>query len=67
MEIQQQAWELGTDRGRICVVGKLIADHMVSKETICSTLLPGWKPSGTPSFKVLGDNLFLVNFVDVRD
>jgi hypothetical protein len=66
MEIKQQAWEVGTDQGRLCVVGKLIADHLVSKETICTTLLRGWKLSGTPSFKVLGDNLFLVNFVDDR-
>ena len=49
------------------MVGKLIADHLVSKETIRTTLLRGWKPSGSPSFKVLGDNLFLVDFVDEKD
>ncbi|XP_059428666.1 uncharacterized protein LOC132162443 [Corylus avellana] len=27
----------------------------------------GWKPTETPSFKVLGDNLFLVEFVNDRD
>jgi hypothetical protein len=34
MEIKKQALEVGSNRGRICVVGKLIADHLVSKETI---------------------------------
>lgn len=67
LEINNHAWEVGSIRGKTCVVGKLIADHLVSKETIRTTLLRGWKPSGTPSFKVLGDNLFLVDFVDEKD
>lgn len=67
IEIQTQAWEVGAHRGKTCVVGKLIADHLVSKELICATLWKGWKPTGTPSFKVLGDNLFLVEFVNMRD
>ncbi|XP_059436773.1 uncharacterized protein LOC132169837 [Corylus avellana] len=67
LEIQNHVWEVGAQRGRTCVVGKLIADHLVSKELICSTLMRGWKPVGTPSFKVLGDNLFLVEFVNDRN
>lgn len=67
LEIQDQTWEIGVHQGKNCVVGKLIADHLVSKEIIRNTLLRGWKPSGTPSFKVLGDNLFLVDFVTGRD
>lgn len=48
-------------------MGKLIANHLVSKEVIQATLLRGWKPSWTPSFNVLGGNLFLVDFVNERD
>jgi hypothetical protein len=67
MEIQNHAWEVGARRGKTCLVGKLIADHLVSKEVIRTTLLRGWKPSETPTFKVLGDNLFLVDFVEESD
>jgi hypothetical protein len=67
MEIQQQAWEVGTLRGKSCVVGKLIADRMMSKEIIRTQLIRGWKPEGTPSFKVLGDNLFLVELETEKD
>jgi hypothetical protein len=67
MEIQQQAWEVGTLRGKSCVVGKLIADRMMSKEIIRTQLIRGWKPEGTPSFKILGDNLFLVELETEKD
>ena len=67
MVVQNQAWEVGANRGKTCVVGKLIANHMVSKETIRTTLIRGWKPSGTPNFKVLGDNMFLVDFSNKED
>lgn len=67
MEIQNQAWEHGAHMGKTCLLGKLIVDHLVSKEIIRTTLMHKWKPSGTPSFKVLGDNLFLVDFVNERD
>jgi hypothetical protein len=49
------------------VVGNLIADHFVSKEVIRTTLICGWKPSRTPSLKVLGDNLILVDFENECD
>jgi hypothetical protein len=67
MEIQQQAWEVGTLRGKLCVMGKLIADRMMSKEIIRTQLIRGWKPEGIPSFKVLGDNLFLVELETEKD
>jgi hypothetical protein len=67
MEVRNQVWEIGANRGRTCAVGKLIANHMVSKEIILTTLIHGWKPLGTPTFKVMGDNLFLVDFVDEKD
>jgi hypothetical protein len=67
MEIQQQAWEVGTLLGKTCVVGKLIADRMMSKEIIRTQLIRGWKPEGTPSCKILGDNLFLVELETEND
>lgn len=40
---------------------------MVGKETIRTTLVRGWWPRGTTSFRVLGENLFLVEFEDEWD
>jgi hypothetical protein len=60
-------WEDVSSRGKNCVVGKLIADHQVSKETIKKSLLRWWKISDTISFKVLGENLFLVEFITEED
>jgi hypothetical protein len=48
-------------------VGKLVADHLVSEKAILTSLLRGWKPSKTPIFTVLRDNLFLVEFADEND
>ena len=50
-------------QGQFCVVGKLIGDRFVSKETIKTTFSQWWKlPMETFSFKVLGENVFLVEF-----
>lgn len=57
VEIQDRTVEGPVQRGKLCLVGKLLAERMVSKEIIKSTLLRGWKPSGTLSFKVLGISL----------
>jgi hypothetical protein len=54
-------------RGQLCLVGKLLADRVVSKEIIKSTLLRGWKLTGTSSFKVLGENLFVIEFQHIWD
>jgi hypothetical protein len=54
-------------RGQTYVIGKLFADHIVSKETIKNTLLRWWKLSETISFKILGENLFLVEFTNEDD
>lgn len=59
--------EVGNTLGKTCVVGKLIADHMVSKETIRNDMMRWWKPSGNVSFKILGENLFLIEFTELRD
>jgi predicted molibdopterin-dependent oxidoreductase YjgC len=49
-------------RGLSCVVGKLLADRVVSKETIKTPLIRAWQPSGRGSFKNLGVNLFRIEF-----
>lgn len=66
-KFKNQVWKEGTNQGKTCLVEKLIADHLVSNEIIRAILVRGWKPSGTPSFKVLGDNMFLVDFVNEID
>jgi hypothetical protein len=53
--------------GKTCVVAKLVADRMVSKEAIRITIKRWWKLHGNLSFKVLGENLFLIEFTDMRD
>jgi hypothetical protein len=53
--------ELGS-RGKSCMVGKLISDRVIGKDAIKSTLIRGWRPAGTIGFKVLGDNIFLLEF-----
>lgn len=62
MEINYNSLVEVVNRGQSCLVGKLLSDRMVSKEIIRSKLIRGWRPSGTSSFKILGDNLFLVEF-----
>jgi hypothetical protein len=64
VDIDVEAVEVKTtvSRGRFCVVGKLIADHIVSKETINTKLRRGWKLPDTLTFTVLGENLFIIEF-----
>jgi hypothetical protein len=49
-------------RGNACLIGKLISDCVIGKDTLGSTLVRGWKPKGSISFRVLGKNLFLVDY-----
>lgn len=49
-------------RGQSWLVGKLIADKIIGKDYIRATLIRGWKPTGSLHFKVLGENLFLLDF-----
>lgn len=44
--IQEQAFEGVVERGTLCLVGKLISDSVIGKDTIRSTLVRGWKPTG---------------------
>jgi hypothetical protein len=52
-------------RGQVCIVGKLISKQMVIMEALKASLIRLWKPSGNLSFKVLGENLFLIDFVEL--
>jgi hypothetical protein len=56
-----------TLRGHSCVVGKMVGDRYVSKETIKNMLKCWWRPLGTMSFRLVGDNLFIVEFETGRD
>lgn len=51
-----------TTWGRNCVTGKLVSDQYMSKETVKNTLQRWWKSKGTMNFKVLGENLFIIEF-----
>ncbi|XP_059455041.1 uncharacterized protein LOC132185261 [Corylus avellana] len=62
LEIKSISLVDSVKRGQSCLVGKLVSDRMVSKEIIRSKLIRGWRPTGSLSFKVLGDNLFLLDF-----
>jgi hypothetical protein len=62
LEITAPVIEGLAQRGKLCLLGKLIADRLISKETIRSKLIRGWRPLGTISFTVLGENLFLLEF-----
>jgi hypothetical protein len=54
-------------KGKSCLVGRLISDRIVGKDSIRSTLIRGWKPRGMLSFKVVSKNLFLIEFEDIWD
>jgi len=55
------------NRGRSCLVGKLVADRIIPKEFYKAPLLRAWKPAGSASFKVIGENMFIVEFENEWD
>jgi hypothetical protein len=57
----------GVTFGQACVLGKLLSDRMVSKEKIRQSLEQWWLPEESISFKVLGENLFLIEFTNPKD
>lgn len=67
LEINTRAVEGVVTRGQNCLVGKLVSNQIVSKNIIISMLISGWRPSGNLSFKVLGDNIFLLDFKYIWD
>lgn len=69
VELSFQKVELhdGVTYGQSCVLGKLLVDRVVSREMIWSSLVQWWKTSETFSFKILGENLFLIEFSNPDD
>lgn len=67
VEVQVESLEEVVTQGKSCLVGKLLANRMVSKEIIKSTLVRCWKITGPCSFKVIGANLFIIEFQNVWD
>jgi hypothetical protein len=60
--IQPQSVEGVVSRGKFCLVGKLLTDRFVGKDVIRRTLIRGWRPTGNLSFKVVGENVFIMEF-----
>jgi hypothetical protein len=60
--VHEENLEDYTSKGQDCLVGKLIAERIVGKDTIRKSIVRWWKPTGSLSFKVLGENLFLIEF-----
>lgn len=54
-------------RGQSCLVGKLLADRVVPKDFIQTHMMRAWKTHRPAVFKVLGENLFLMEFENDRD
>jgi hypothetical protein len=48
--------------GAVCLVGKLLADRTMGKEVIKMPLIHAWQPSGWVTFKMLGNNMYLIEF-----
>lgn len=67
IEVQAIEVKKTVKSGQSCIVGKLVSDRIVSKETIKDTLLWWWRLGGAFTFKVRGDNLFLIEFKQARD
>jgi hypothetical protein len=55
------------NRGRSCLVGKLVADRIIPKEFYKTPLMRAWKPAGSASFNVIGENMFIVEFENEWD
>jgi hypothetical protein len=64
---EEEVFEEATVQGRSCLVGKLLVERVVGKDSICSSLIRWWKPTEHISFKVLGENLFLIEFTNHCD
>ena len=64
---QDESLEEIAVKGKYYLVGKLLVERIVGKESIRFAMVRGWKPVGSLSFKVLGDNLFLIEFSSEED
>jgi len=54
-------------RGKVCLIGKLMAERIVPKEYFRVPLLKIWRPVGTVSFQVVGGNIFVTEFEEEGD
>ena len=55
------------ERGRFCVVLKILSNRSVNVEALRKNLNMLWKPSKGVKFNELEEDLFLVEFGDERD
>jgi hypothetical protein len=67
VEVQATDFQEVTTWGRDCIIGKLVTDRYVSMEAVKNGLQRGWKSKGTQKFKVLGENLFIIEFEFEQD
>jgi len=54
-------------RGSLCLIGKVLVDRFVPKESIKSPLKRAWNPVGEVSFKIIGGNMFVADFELAED
>ena len=62
--MQEDVVEEGVYKGQNCLVGKLVVDRVIAKNTVRAILMRKWMLRGSLSFKVIGKNLFLLEFED---
>jgi hypothetical protein len=51
-----------SNQGSHCLVGKLISERLIGKDAIRKNMVRNWRLTGSVVFKVLGENLFLLEF-----
>ncbi len=54
-------------RGKVCLVGKIMAERIVPKEYFKAPLIKIWKPIGSINFQVIGGNMFVAEFDEAGD
>ena len=60
--IRREIMEGMVARGKSCIIGKLLYNMLVSKEILKKEMVRWWKPTGWLTFKVVGENMFLMEF-----
>jgi hypothetical protein len=67
LEIQTTEVKGIINQGQLCIIGKLLSERIISKEMIKETLLRLWRIKKPFTFKILGENLFLMEFEEASD
>jgi hypothetical protein len=62
VEVPEEKFIEIVEKGRVCLVGRLMSERAISKDIIRKKLIRWWRPLGQLVFKVLGKNTFLLNF-----